>query len=204
MALYFLIYKIDNYDGAIYSSGFVNGKWTPIKKLNKNINTKFYESHAAVSYDGKKLYFTSNREGGQGNLDIYVSEKDGTGDWGPAKNLGNVINTPFNEDTPFITQNDSVLYFCSEGHNSMGGFDMYKSRKTEASWNIPSNLGYPVNSADDDKFLQPVNNGRNAFYSITTGYKKKDIFYLDFSSLNADLKFKISGKFLLNDTTNVA
>ena len=62
--------------------------WTPIKKLNKNINTKFYESHASISADGKKLYFTSNRDGGQGNLDIYVSEKDATGDWGPAVNLG--------------------------------------------------------------------------------------------------------------------
>ena len=70
------LYKTDNYDGAIYSSNYVNGAWTPIKKLNKNINTKFYESHASISADGKKLYFTSNREGGQGNLDIYVSEKD--------------------------------------------------------------------------------------------------------------------------------
>ncbi len=64
------LYKTDNYDGNIYSSNFVNGAWTPIKKLNKNINTKFYESHASISADGKKLYFTSNRDGGQGNLDI--------------------------------------------------------------------------------------------------------------------------------------
>ncbi len=123
------IYKTDNYDGAIYSSNFVDGAWTPIKKLNRNINTKFYESHAAISSDGNKLYFTSNRDGGQGNLDIYLSEKDATGDWGPAVNLGASINTPFNEDTPFIVQNDSILYFCSEGHSSMGGFDNFKSQK---------------------------------------------------------------------------
>ena len=124
------LYKTDTYDGALYSSNFVNGNWTPIKKLNGFINTKYYESHAAVSADGKKLYFTSNREGGQGSLDIYVSEKDSTGDWGPAVNLGTMINTPFNEDTPFITENNSELFFSSEGHNTMGGYDNFKSQKT--------------------------------------------------------------------------
>ena len=105
------LYKNDNYDGNIYTSELVNGKWTPIKKLNRNINTKFYESHASVSADGKKLYFTSNRDGGQGGLDIYVSEKDASGDWGPAVNLGTTINTRYNEDTPFITANGSNPLF---------------------------------------------------------------------------------------------
>jgi hypothetical protein len=172
------LYKTDNFDGAIYSSDYINGRWTPIKKLNKNINTKYYESHAAVSADGKKLYFASNRKGGLGNLDIYFSEKDSTGDWGQATNLGATINTPFNEDTPFITQNDTVLYFSSEGHNSMGGYDNYKSQKMRSSWKTPLNLGYPVNSTDDDKFFQPVNNGSFAFYSMTIDYKQKDIFIL--------------------------
>ena len=195
------LYKTDNYDGAIYSSHFVNGAWTPIKKLNKNINTKFYESHASISSDGKKLYFTSNRDGGQGNLDIYVSEKDASGDWGPAVNLGAAINTPFNEDTPFITKNDSVLYFCSEGHTSMGGFDNFKSQKIGTAWKTPTNLGYPINSTDDDKFFQPVNNGLNAYYSMTTGYKKKEIFYLGMGKTDVNQLFEIKGKFSLKDTT---
>jgi len=195
------IYKTDNYDGAIYSSNFVNGAWTPIKKLNKNINTKFYESHAAISADGKKLYFTSNREGGQGNLDIYVSERDVTGDWGVAVNMGAVINTPFNEDTPFITANDSVLFFSSEGHSSMGGYDLFKSQKIGNVWKTPSNLGFPLNSPDDDKFFQPFNNGANAYYSITTDYKKKDIFYIGMGGINVELEFEINGKLSLEDTT---
>jgi hypothetical protein len=195
------LYKTDNYDGAIYSSNYVNGAWTPIKKLNKNINTRFYESHASISADGKKLYFTSNREGGQGNLDIYVSERDGSGDWGPAVNLGAVINTPYNEDTPFITQNDSVLYFSSEGHTSMGGFDIFKSLKAGTAWKTPVNLGYPINSTDDDKFYQPVNNGLNAYYSMTTDYKKKDIFYLGMGKTDVNQLFEIRGKFSLQDTT---
>ncbi len=195
------LYKTDNYDGAIYSSNFVDGAWTPIKKLNKNINTKFYESHAAISSDGKKLYFTSNREGGQGNLDIYISEKDASGDWGPAVNLGAVINTPFNEDTPFITANDSLLYFCSEGHSSMGGFDNFKSMKIGSVWKTPVDLGYPINSTDDDKFYQPLNNGSNAYYSMITGYKQKDIFYLGIGDVDVNQKFEIRGKLSLNDTT---
>ncbi len=195
------LYKTDNYDGAIYSSKFVNGAWTPIKKLNKNINTKFYESHASISSDGKKLYFTSNREGGQGNLDIYVSERDATGDWGPAVNLGAAVNTPFNEDNPFITENDSVLYFSSEGHSSMGGFDNFKSQKIESVWKTPVNIGYPINTTDDDKFFQPVNNGKNAYYSMTTDYKKKEIFYIGMGSTDVNQLFEIKGKFSLQDTT---
>jgi hypothetical protein len=195
------LYKTDNYDGNIYSSNFVNGAWTPIKKLNKNINTKFYESHACISSDGKKLYFTSNRDGGQGNLDIYVSEKDATGDWGPAVNLGAAINTPFNEDTPFITRNDSVLYFSSEGHSSMGGYDIFKSQKIGTVWKTPTNLGFPINSTDDDKFFQPMNNGLNAYYSMTTDYKKKEIFYLGLGNTDVNQLFEIKGKFSLKDTT---
>jgi hypothetical protein len=195
------LYKTDNYDGAIYSSNYVNGAWSPIKKLNKNINTKFYESHASISFDGKKLYFTSNRDGGQGNLDIYVSEKDGTGDWGTAVNLGAAINTPFNEDSPFMAQNDSVLYFSSEGHSTMGGFDNFKSQKIGSAWKTPMNLGFPINTTDDDKFFQPVNNGLNAYYSMITDYKKKDIFYLGIGSTNVEQQFEIKGKFSLSDTS---
>ncbi|MBK7133408.1 MAG: PD40 domain-containing protein [Bacteroidales bacterium] len=195
------LYKTDNYDGAIYSSNYINGAWTPIKKLNKNINTKFYESHASISADGKKLYFTSNREGGQGNLDIYVSEKDASGDWGIPVNLGAAINTPFNEDTPFITANDSVLYFSSEGHSTMGGYDNFKSQRFGDVWKTPSNLGYPINSSDDDKFFEPVNNGVNAYYSITTDYKKNDIFFIGIGVNDVAQLFEIKGKFSLKDTT---
>jgi hypothetical protein len=195
------LYKTDNFDGSIYSSEFINGAWKPIRKLNRNINTKFYESHASISADGKKLYFTSNRDGGLGNLDIYVSEKNTSGDWGPAVNLGPVINTPFNEDTPFITQNDAVLYFSSEGHSSMGGYDNFRSEKAGSIWESPTNLGYPVNSTDDDKFFEPVNNGLNAYYSMTTDYKKKEIFYLAMGSSDVNKLFEIKGKFSVKDTS---
>lgn len=194
------LYKEDNFDGNIYTSSFVNGSWTPIKKLNKNINTKFYESHASISADGKKLYFSSNREGGQGQLDIYLSERDASGDWGPAVNLGAVVNTAFNEDNPFIVKNDSILYFASEGHSTMGGYDIFKSQKLGNVWKTPQNLGYPINTTDDDKFFQPIDNGSRAYYSMSTDYKKKEIFYLGIGTAAFTQKFEIKGKYTLADT----
>ena len=193
------LYKIDNYDGNIYTSSLVNDDWTPIKKLNRNINTKFYESHASVSSDGKQLYFTSNREGGLGGLDIYVSEMDASGDWGPAVNLGSAINTPFNEETPFISASGTELYFSSEGHEGMGGFDNFLSRKSGTLWETPRNLGYPINTTDDDKFFNSFDEGKNAVYSMTTGYKKKEIFFLSFNT-NISQTFQIRGKLSLQDT----
>jgi Tol biopolymer transport system component len=194
------LYKNDNFDGNIYSSTLENDAWTPIIKLNKNINTKYYESHASISPDGKKLYFTSNREGGVGGLDIYVSELDATGDWGPAINMGNPINTPYNEDAPFISANDSIFFFSSEGHVSMGGYDIFKSYKKGSGWDVPENLGYPINSTDDDTFFQPFNNDKNGYYSITTDYKKKDVFYITFNTSEEKQLFGITGYFSLSDT----
>ncbi len=195
-----LLYKTDNFDGNIYYAENINGTWTPIKKLNRNINTKFYESHAAISPDGRKLYFTSNREGGIGGLDIYVSQKDTLNDWGPAKNLGNKINTVFNEDTPFITLNDSLLYFSSEGHSGMGGYDIFRSRSEGSAWEDPENLGFPVNSTDDDRFFQPFNNDENGFYSMNTAYKKKEIFYITLSKPEINRVFEMTGNYSLKDT----
>jgi tetratricopeptide (TPR) repeat protein len=194
------LYKTDMFDGNIYSSRYVGDKWTPIVKLNKNINTKFYESHAAVSADGKRLFFTSNRDGGQGGLDIYVSEKDAEGEWGVPVNLGKAVNTPYNEDNPFIIANDSALYFCSEGHNSMGGYDNFKSTRLGNEWKKPESLGYPVNTTDDDKFFQPSNNGMTAYYSMKTDYKKRDIFYIGLGGVDVNQIYEIAGNFRLNDT----
>jgi hypothetical protein len=185
------LYKEDMEDGNIYSTTFVNGAWSPIKKLNKNINTKFYESHAGISADGKKLYFSSNREGGQGELDIYISEKDAAGDWGAATNLGASVNTPFNEDNPFITKNDSVLYFSSEGHSSIGGFDIFKSLRLGKVWKTPQNIGSPINTTDDDKFFQPFNNGLNAYYSMIIRKRRYFTLVSERQHLHKNLKLKV-------------
>jgi hypothetical protein len=174
------VYKTDDFIGNIYVSRYINEKWTPIEKLNNHINTRYFESHAAISGDGNTLYFASNREGGYGELDLYMSVRNEEGDWGEAFNLGPTINTRFNETAPFITMNDSALYFSSEGHHTMGGFDIFKSVKMPSGWGMPENMGYPVNSTDDDLFFQPADNGKAAYHARTTGYKSKDIYRISF------------------------
>jgi hypothetical protein len=135
-----LLYRSNEFLGDIYSSRFINGKWSKIKKLNGNINTRYWESHACLSRDGKKLFFTSNRKGGSGGLDIYISTRKNVTDdnWGSARNLGTVINSPLNEETPFITSDDQKLYFSSLGHNGMGGYDVFVSEAlNDGGWEKP-------------------------------------------------------------------
>jgi hypothetical protein len=159
------LYREDELDGNLYVSHFKNGEWSKIKKLGPNINTKYWESHADISTDGQKLYFTSNREGGYGELDIYVSQRNSDGTWGEAKNLGSSINSQWREDTPHLTKDGEKLFFSSEGHHNMGGFDLFVARKTPNGWSNPKNMGYPLNTPDDDKFLMPYNEGEIAYHA---------------------------------------
>ncbi len=177
------LFKNDNFDGNIYVTRYVNGKWSTISKLNKFINTIFYESHAAVSPDGRKLYFTSNRDGSIGELDIWVSERPEKGDWGIATNLGKVVNSPYNEDTPYLSKSGTVMTFSSEGHGSMGGYDQFTTVHTSGAWSKPESMGYPVNTTDDDIGYQPVDNGSFGYTSLMTGYKKKEIVHITFDEL---------------------
>jgi len=156
----------DMIEADIYVTHFRNGRWSRIVKLNKNINTRYYESHACISQDGKALYFTSNRRGGQGALDIYKSERESGDNWGAAINLGSTINTHYNEDTPFISKNDSKLYFSSQGHITMGGYDIFYSNKAQdGTWTVPENIGYPLSTSDDDLFYNPGWNDFPGYYS---------------------------------------
>ncbi|MCF8223052.1 MAG: hypothetical protein K9J25_07875 [Bacteroidales bacterium] len=195
------LYKNDNFDGNIYKSEYKDGAWSKIKKLNRNINTKYYESHASVSSDGNKLYFTSNRDGGEGGLDIYVSEKDSKGDWGEPENMGSAINTPYNEDTPFICNNDSILFFSSEGHTNIGGYDIFSSKLIGGVWKSPSNAGYPINTPDDDLFFHPFDNGQTAYYSMVKDYKERDIYFIQLGEKQSVPTFEIKGIFSLCDTS---
>ncbi|GAI72221.1 unnamed protein product [marine sediment metagenome] len=145
--------KDDNFNSDLYISRLQEDDvWGKVVKLNKNINTKYWESHACVSPDGKTLYFTSNRKNGYGGLDIYISERnDPSGEWGPAVNLGPEINSQFNEDTPFLTNDGKTLFFSSQGHDNIGSFDIFYSTKLEnGTWLKPVNIGYPINTTDDD------------------------------------------------------
>lgn len=190
------LYGPENYDGVIFTSTLENGVWGPLIKLNDNINTKYWESHASVTHDNKKLYFTSNRKGTLGGLDIYVSERDSTGSWGPPVNLGPEINTPYNEETPFLSKDDKTLYFSSKGHFNMGGYDIFYSTILDnGKWSLPLNIGFPLNSTDDDIFYKPVNEGYIGYFAkyTTDGYGNQDIYRIEIFSDNHPRKFIVMG-----------
>ncbi|MFP4365922.1 MAG: hypothetical protein ACLFQA_02400 [Bacteroidales bacterium] len=191
------LYKSDDLVGNIYLSRFHDGKWTMIEKLNDNINTNYWESHACISSDGNTLYFTSNRPGGQGELDIYFSNRDSSGEWGRAVNIGPQINTPYNENTPFISENDSILYFSSFGHHNIGGYDVFSSsRLGNGNWSKPENAGYGINTPDDDIFYNQLMNGNFAYFSKSgnEGFGEADIYRYEIFSESNPRKFLVKGR----------
>ncbi|NOY37178.1 MAG: hypothetical protein GXO83_06345 [Chlorobi bacterium] len=165
----------------VYISTLKDGFWTAMEPLNDNINSPRAEAHASLSPDEKMLYFSSNRRGGIGELDIYVSEKQASGNWGPAENIGNTINTPFNEDAPFITDDQSRLFFVSQGHYNMGGYDIFYSEQANHQWQPPVNAGFPLNTTGDNFYFQPVFNGQAGYLSRISpdGFGGKDIYRIE-------------------------
>lgn len=152
--------------GDIYVSNLEGDEWTKPVPLNRNINTPlFWETSACISADGKKLYFTSNRPGGRGELDIYVSELDSKGNWGRAVNLGPTINTPGNEDSPFIHADGVTLYFSSDGHPTMGSNDIFWSQLKDGKWTKPVNMGFPINSIEYDGFFTMSEDKKTGYFS---------------------------------------
>jgi hypothetical protein len=173
----------DSFNSDIYVSSYNGINWSKTIKLNKNINTKYWESHAFISEDGNHLVFASDRPGGFGGLDLYISSKV-NGDWGPAVNLGPEINTEFNEDRPFLINKGKTLFFSSQGHENMGGYDIFRSDlQSNNLWSKPKNLGYPINTPDDNYFFMPVGDGNSGYYSIfkeSGGFGKEDIYKITF------------------------
>jgi hypothetical protein len=178
-----LFSKNDNFNSDIFSSSFDGSKWSKPVILNNNINSKYWESHGFLSEDGNQLLFASDRPGGSGGLDLYISVKT-NGDWGPAINMGSQLNTPFNEDLPFIVNNGKTIFFSSQGHDNIGGYDIFKADiQSDGTWSKPKNLGYPINTTDDDTFFMPVGDGKSGYYSsfkTSGGFGKLDIYKITF------------------------
>ena len=162
----------------IYESSFVNNKWTDPVNLGENINTKNWESQPAISADGRQLFFVSNRSGGIGGKDIWVSYKNSNGTWTKAKNLGKDINTSKDDISPFLHWDNQTLYFASKGFVGMGGFDIFLSRLDEfGEWSAVKNIGYPINSPSDENSLIVAKDGRTAYFA--SAYFKTDRSDLD-------------------------
>lgn len=180
-ALFIFKYK-KNDGGDIYLSNLVGSTWTKPEHLNKNINSKAHESSVSLSYDGKRLYFISDRDGGLGDRDIYYSDKDAKGEWGPAVNLGPDINTKYAEEGVFIHPDGKTIYFSSKGHKNMGGYDIFKSVYENGKWGTPVNMGYPINGPDDDVFFVISGSGHHGYFASSKqgGYGDKDIYKITF------------------------
>ncbi|CAN5371621.1 hypothetical protein BH10BAC1_BH10BAC1_19820 [soil metagenome] len=179
-----LIYKDDGGNGNIYVSELKGSEWGVPQYASAPINSSSWESHACFSSDNRVLYFVSDRAGGYGGRDIYKCLKLPNGEWGPAQNLGDVINTKYDEDGIFIHPDGKQIFFSSRGHNSMGGFDIFTSIINDENgyWSPPINYGYPVNTTDDDVFLITTADGKRAFFSSDKegGYGEKDIYMIKF------------------------
>ncbi|MES2565272.1 MAG: OmpA family protein [Bacteroidota bacterium] len=152
------------------------------KKLSKHVNMDYYQNHAYMSKDGNTLYFTSEDDRGNGGLDIYKTTKSGNGEWGVPENLGKTINTPYDEDAPYLSDDGQTLYFASKGHPGFGDYDIYKSSLINGSWSKPENLKKPINSSGHDIFYVQAQNGENSYFASyrTGGFGDMDIYKISY------------------------
>jgi outer membrane protein OmpA-like peptidoglycan-associated protein len=172
--------------GDIYTSSLEGDTWSNLTSLGSAINGSSWETHASMTVDGNTLYFVSDRkEGSYGGRDIWRCVKLPNGKWSLPLNLGPSINTPEDEEAPFIHPDGITLFFSSKGHRNMGGFDIFKATKDdEGKWLEPANLKAPINTPDDDIFyVQSVDGKRGYFSSIRAGGRgEKDLYQINFET----------------------
>ncbi|MDL5049223.1 OmpA family protein [Oscillatoria amoena NRMC-F 0135] len=149
----------------LYETLKIGNEWTVPKNLGPNVNSIEWESQPSLSADGRTLYFVSDRRGGLGRRDIWISKLDEGGRWTKAYNLGAPVNTVGDEISPFIHVNDQVLYFASNSHTGFGGYDIFLVERTGESWTAPKNLGRPINDHEDQFSLFITADGLKGYYS---------------------------------------
>ena len=179
--------------GEIYiSKKSGSGKWGTPKNAGKGINTSYFEDGAVLSPDGNTLYFMSERgqdlpykgQKGYGRSDIWMAKKEGKG-WGDAVNLGPTINTEYDEGGIFPAPDGKTLYFCSNGHNSMGGYDIFMTRFENGKWSEPVNMGYPINSISNERMFLLSKAGKSAYVDSDRegGLGERDIWIIDMTGM---------------------
>ena len=189
--------------GDLYLSEFKNGEWGEPEHLPHPINSKSWESSACFSPNDNEIFFTSDRKGGYGGTDIYKSQKLPDGSWTEPENLGPNVNTPYNEDSPYLHPNKYTLYFSSNGHQSMGGYDIFLSELHDNEWSKPKNLGYPINTSGDDLYFTISTDGKTIYFTDHRhdSFGDKDIYSAQISNKEANIMIvKGSIKDSLNKT----
>jgi len=199
-----IIYRDTKGDGNLYECVLTGETWSKPEKMNKNINTKYHESSASYSSDGKTLYFVSNKPDDFGAHDIYITQWDQeNNEWGEAKNVGANINTEHDEEAVFFHPDGKTLYFSSRGHETMGNYDVFKSSlQDDGSWDKPENMGYPINTVDDDVFFVINGSGRRGYYSSfrDDGHGEKDIYQITFLGPEKPFQLNSEDNLLANVT----
>ncbi|MFN4144395.1 MAG: OmpA family protein [Runella sp.] len=150
----------------LYISRKIGDEWQRPQNLGININSPYWESQPTLSSDGRTIYFVSDRKGGVGGRDLWSSTLLPNGQWTPAQNAGNILNTPSDEASPFLHANGHTLFFASEGHQGLGGYDLFFSDSTYLGWQKPRNLGYPINTAANEVALTITADGLYGYYSL--------------------------------------
>ncbi len=191
-----------NNTGSLYAIQKEAQGWTSPVTLGKKINSQYLETTASITPDGKTIYFASNRRDSYGGLDIYKAKKQDDGQWGTPENLGPEVNTEYNEDAPFIHPDSRTLFFTSDGHNTMGGTDIFKTYFAGGSWQAPSNLGYPINTPTNDSYFTLTANAKIGYFSSERkgGQGGQDIYYFEMPAHEANIPLTlIKGKILVDD-----
>lgn len=176
-----IVYRGDN-GGDLFIAKANGDTWSKPERLPKQINTMYHEASASFSYDGKSIYYVSDKPGGLGGHDIYTSSIDAKGRWSEPVNLGNIVNTPYEEISVFAHPDGKTLYFSSNGHKNMGGYDIFKTTLENGVWTEPVNIGYPISTTDDDVFFVISASGRRAYYSSARdgGTGGQDLYVITF------------------------
>lgn len=171
--------------GDIFTSAYVDSSknWSAAEKLPKPINTSYFESSISITDDGKHLYFISERPGGEGQGDIYISEKQGDR-WGKPKNLGNLVNTSGDEKFVFVHPNGKHLFFASNGHQTMGSYDIFRCEIIEGKATRPINLGYPINTVNEESTFSLTADNKTMYIAAEypEGQGERDIWRVDLSN----------------------
>jgi outer membrane protein OmpA-like peptidoglycan-associated protein len=198
------VYEDRSGGGDIYYSDILNnGHFDEMQKLRYNeLNSDYWETHCTMTPDGQHLYFASDRPGGYGGRDIYRLTRLPNGEWSKAQNMGPEINTPYDEDSPFIAVNNKTLYYASNGPESMGGFDVFVTfRDVDNNWSEPANMGFPINSTGDDIYYTTTVDGLRGYLSSfrKNGYGEKDIYEIQNDYLGNRPISSLLGRFVMLD-----
>lgn len=201
------IYRFTDKDGGdIWETHLKGDVWAKPQRMSNKINSDFHESSVTLSPDNKTLYFVSDRPGGFGGKDIWKTTMNDKGKWNDAVNLGPTINTQWGEEGIDMLPDGKTLYFSSQGHKTMGGYDIFKTELTNGQWSEPENIGYPVNTPDDDVFFVMNASGKHGYYASIQkgGYGEKDIYMITFLGPEKPVALSDEDNLLAGSTASVA